>query len=240
MIVAAHQPAYLPWLGYLDKMAKADLFVVMDDLPFETRSFQHRQRVKLNTGVGWLTVPVEHGPRTERILDKRIDHAASPHWQRRAWRTLESHYARAPYFARYADELREVYERSWTDLVELDLELLALARRWMCIRVPILRASTLELAGTGTDRLIDLCKKVGARAYLSGSGGATRSLDAEQIGRAGIGVIWQHFDHPVYPQRYPGQGFVSHLAFLDLLFNCGETSFELMFPRSHPIHVGAR
>lgn len=44
-----------------------------------------------------------------------------------------------------------------------------------------------------------MCKKVGARAYLSGGGGSIGYLDVEQLGRNGVGVIWQHFEHPRYP-----------------------------------------
>ncbi|MDB4953921.1 MAG: WbqC-like family protein [Myxococcales bacterium] len=239
MIVAAHQPSYLPWLGYLDKMAKSDLFVVMDDLQYEAQNFQNRQRVKLHSGAAWLTVPLERGAQADLICDKRIDNSGSPkqHWQRRTWMTIEMNYRRAPYFDRYAGALREVYARPWTSLVELDMTLLDLARTWLEIKVPIVRSSSLDLKGQKTDRIIDLCKKVGARAYLSGSGGSTGYLDVEQMGRSGIGVIWQHFDHPRYPQRYAERGFCSHLAFLDLLFNCGEQSRDVLFDRSHPLRA---
>jgi hypothetical protein len=241
MIVAAHQPHYLPWLGYLDKLAKADLFVVMDDLQYEPQNFQNRQRVKLPTGPAWLTVPLLRGAQVERICDKRIDNTGNPkqHWQRRTWLTIETNYRRAPGFARYAGELRAIYARPWTRLVELDLQLLDLARRVLDLRVPIVRSSSLGLAGAKTDRIVDLCRKVGARAYLSGSGGSTGYLDVEQLGRAGIGVIWQHFVHPVYLQRYADTGFVSHLGFIDLLLNCGDASRDVLFDRSHPARLEA-
>jgi hypothetical protein len=239
MIVAAHQPHFLPWLGYLDKMAKADLFVVMDDLQYEAQNYQNRQRVKLHSGAAWLTVPLERGAQSDRILDKRIDNSGNPkqHWQHRTWQTLEINYRRAPYWERYADELRDVFTRPWTSLVELDLHMLDLARRWLRIQVPIVRSSSLGLSGLKTDRLIDLCKKVGATAYISGKGGSTGYLDVERMGRAGIGVIWQHFDHPVYPQRYPERGFVSHLGFIDLVLNCGDDSRAMLFERSHPLRA---
>src|SRR4030095_5125279 len=106
-----------------------------------------------------------------------------------------------------------------------------LARRWLKIQVPIVRASSLDLApGDLTDHLIQICKKVGARAYLSGSGNALTTLDAERVGRAGIGVIWQVFEHPVYPQMCGGaDGFLSNLGFIDLLFNCGPASRDMLF-----------
>src|SRR5690606_11157527 len=224
MIVAAHQPSYLPWLGYLDKMARADLFVVMDDLQYEAQNFQNRNRVKLNSGAGWLTVPVERGRQSDRICDKRIRNdgvSAKEHWQRRSWATIVTHYRRAPHFARYAGELEELYTRRWDSLVELDLHVLALARRWLGITTPILLSSSLELEGARTERIVDLCRKVGASAYLSGTGGSTGYLDTGAFERAGVALLWQSFRHPVYPQRYPELGFVPNLCFLDYLLNCG-------------------
>lgn len=239
MIVAAHQPHYLPWLGYLDKLAKADLFVVMDDLQYEAQNFQNRQRVKLANGAAWLTVPLHAGSQADLIADKRIDNGgnAKQHWQRRHWLTLLSSYKRAPFFEQYAGEVHSVYTRPWASLLELDLHMLELARKWFHIRTPIIRSSSLDLRGYKTDRLIDLCKKTGARCYLTGRGGSASYLDSEKMGRAGIGVIWQIFDHPRYEQRYGS--FIPYLGFLDLLFNCGERARDILFDRSHPMYAEA-
>src|SRR5262245_23175697 len=168
MIVAAHQPAFLPWLGYLDKMSKADVFVVMDDLQYEQQNFQNRNRIKRNDGAAWLTVPLERGAQADRICDKRIQNRANPRepWQRKSWRAIEIHYGRAPHFARYRDALHDVFTRPWQSLLELDLHVLDLARAWFGITVPVVRSSSLELRGQKTDRLIDLCRKLGAKAYL--------------------------------------------------------------------------
>ncbi len=228
MIVAAHQPHYMPWLGYLDKLAKADVFVVMDDLQYEAQNFQNRQRLRLPTAPTWLTVPLEHGAQTDRICDKRIDNTGSDkqHWQRRHWLTIETNYSRAKYFDRYADELRAVYTLTWSRLLDLDLHMLSLARKWLAIETPVMLASSLGLAGQKTDRLVDMCTKLDARGYLSGRGGSQSYLDVPKLDRAGVSVIWQDFTHPVYPQRYPSRGFDAHLGFLDLLFNCGNCSVE--------------
>ena len=224
MIVAAHQPSYLPWLGYLDKLAKSDVFVVMDDLQYEAQNFQNRNRLKLADGPHWVTVPLLRGAQTDRVMDKRIDNSGRGgrhHWQQRTWRTLVTHYGRAPFFERYASELEDVYARRWDSLVELDLHLLDLARVWTGISRPIVRASSLGLQGTKTERIIDLCHKLRASVYLSGRGGSTGYLDTDALSRAGITTMWQRFTHPQYPQRYAGLGFVSHLAFIDLIANCG-------------------
>jgi hypothetical protein len=232
MIVAAHQPHYLPWMGYLDKLAKSDVFVVMDDLQFEKENYQNRNRIKLNHGPHWLTVPLHRGNQTDRLCDKRIDNTGRGgrhHWQHRHWRTLVTHYGTAPHFARYAAELEDVFVRRWDSLVELDLHMLDLARTWFRITGPIVRASSLGLSGHKTERIIEMCRAVGARTYLSGRGGSTGYLDLDAFARAGISVAWQRFNHPHYPQRYAGVGFVSHLGFLDLLFNCGPDATAVLW-----------
>lgn len=233
MIVAAHQPSYLPWLGYLDKMASADLFVIMDDVQYQSQNFQNRNRIKLNNGTGWLTVPVVRGLQSDRIMEKRIQNTAgSRHqWQRVTWLTLETHYRRAPYWDEYAAELRDLYSWSWDYLIDLDLALLELARRWFGVTTPLCLASSLGLSGQKTERIIELCKRVGASVYLSGSGGSSSYLDVTAMRRAGIEVRWQQFVHPVYPQRYPELGFAPYLGFLDLVLNCGPASRDIAFSR---------
>lgn len=239
MIVAAHQPHYMPWLGYLDKLAKADLFVLMDDLQFEAQNFQNRQRVKLADGPRWLTVPLAHGSQTDRICDKRIAPASSVRqaWRHRHWMTILTNYHRAPFFDDYAGDLYAVYARDWATLLELDHHMLRLACKWLDIKTPIILSSQLALEGTQTDRLIDMCKKLRARCYLTGSGASQDYLDAERMARSGIGVVWQQFVHPVYGQRHPARGFASHLGFVDLVLNCGPTSRDVLFGPSHPIRL---
>lgn len=234
-IVSAHQPHYLPWLGLLDKIAKADVFVVMDDLQYEEQNFQNRNRLKLNHGPYWMTVPLVRARQADRICDRRIDNAGlggRHHWQRRTWRTLQIHYGSAPHFATYARDLEHVYTRRWDYLLDLDLHMLELARTWLGITTPIIRASGLELRGAKTDRILDFCGKLGAKVYLTGKGGSATYLDTDLLARNGVTTLWQHFKHPTYPQRYPARGFVSHLGFLDLVLNCGPASAQILHDAS--------
>ena len=231
MIVAAHQPHYFPWLGYVHKMAQADLFIVMDDLQYEKDNFQNRNRIKVNNCSAWLTVPLERGSQADLICDKLIRNdgvSAKEHWQRRTWATLQIHYGKAPHFSRYAAELEELYTRPWTRLVDVTLHILELVRGWFGITSPMLLSSSLQLEGQKTDRIIDFCRKVGADVYLSGRGGSTGYLDVDALRQNGVDVAWQSFDHPVYPQRYPALGFMPRMCVLDMLFNCGPASRDIL------------
>src|SRR5262245_50290270 len=122
----------------------------MDDLQYESQNFQNRNRVKLNHGPHWLSVPLLAGPRADRVIDKRIDNAgrgSRHHWQRRTWRTLEVHYGPSPFWALYAPALEDVFVRRWDWLLDLDLHMLDLARLWLGITKPIVRSSSLGLRG---------------------------------------------------------------------------------------------
>jgi len=246
VIVAAHQPAYLPWIGYLAKIEAADGFVVMDDLQYEAQNFQNRNRIKINHGAAWLTVPLERGPQTQLICDKRISNAGSAkeHWQRRSWQTLQVHYGSAAYWSTYADALYDLYHRRWESLLALDLHILALFMRWFEIRKPLILASSLDLMGQKTERILSLCRALEADVYLSGRGGSTGYLDVEKLEANGVAVTWQPFQHPEYSQRYPSLGFVSHLSALDLLLNCGPASARILRESiAHPrpsVAVGGR
>ncbi len=241
MIVGAHQPHFLPWLGYLDKLAKVDLFIVMDDLQYEKENFQNRNRLKLDRGAHWLTVPLLRGNQSDRICDKRIDNAGRGgrhHWQHRMWRTLEVHYGRTPFWDHYAPALEDVFVRRWDLLVELDLHMLELARNWLRITRPIVRASSLGLAGQKTERILSMCRAVGAKTYLTGRGGSVGYLDVDAFAAAGVSLVWQRFHHPQYRQRYAGVGFSSHLGFLDLLLNCGPDAPAILWQSGEVVTEG--
>ncbi len=225
MILTAHQPGYWPWLGYFEKIARSDLFVLLDHVQYEPHNFQNRNRIKVNNGSLWLTVPIKR-QHAVPICEQRI--ATEPrsrhHWQERTLRTLFHHYGHAPYFDEYAEEIVDIYRRPWQRLVDLDEELIERMMGWMGIVRPMVRSSSLKLSGQKSSMIVSLCQRLGAKRYLSGSGGSRDYLDVEEFRRSGITVEWQNFIHPTYPQCYPKLGFVPRLAAIDLLFNCGPRS----------------
>jgi hypothetical protein len=241
LILAAHQPAYLPWLGYFDKMARADLFVVIDDVQYEPQGFQNRNRVKVNNGLAWLTVPVDRALRGAPIREQRVaeERAGRNHWQRRAWSTLAVHYGPSPWFKSYAAELADVFSRRWERLLDLDLHVMRLCMRWLGIARPLLLSSQLGARGSKTHRIVELCRRAGADRYLSGDGGSRLYLDVALLAEAGIAVDWQNFNHPIYRQRYPALGFVPRLSAIDLILNCGPASGALLASAGAVPSVGA-
>ena len=218
MLVAIHQPHYLPWLGYLHRMAQADLFVVLDHVQFERGNYQNRTRVRINGGAQWLTVPVQQHSQKERILDKRIENRLD--WARAHFETLRRAYAGAGYFGAYAADLRAIYSTQWERLVDLNDALLEVLRRAYDIRTPLVKSSTLAVGGQKSELVLNICKAVGASALLVGLGGSREYLDRAAFANAGIELEFQQFTHPQYPQRGAAP-FIAGLSAVDQLFNCG-------------------
>jgi len=240
MVVTIHQPHFLPWLGYLHRMAQADLFVVLDHVQFERghkASYQNRTRFRMHhrTAAGetcearWMTVPVVQRSHDERILDKEIDNRGKgAKWRGSStYATLRHAYREAPFVAEYAPALKELFEAPWARLVDLNSAFLGFLREAFDIRTPLARSSELGVSGAKSELIISICRAVGADTFLGGLGGTRRYLDAAAFERAGIQVEWQDFRHPVYRQCGPAP-FMPGLTALDLLLNCGPASREIL------------
>ncbi|MAF43247.1 MAG: hypothetical protein CMI54_03630 [Parcubacteria group bacterium] len=217
MIVVAHQPEYLPWLGFFDKLIKCDLFVVLDNVQFQ-KGFINRNRVKTPDGEQWLTVPIVHKFHRSPIYQVKIHN--NKKWKKDNWFTILHNYSRAPYFKDYAKFFEKTFTSSWETLLDLDIHLINYLMSELNIKIPIRLASSLNPEGKGTELLIDICKKVGADTYLSGEGGKLY-MDLNRFKDEGIKVIFQDFKHPEYPQQFSKTGFLPRMSIIDLLFNCG-------------------
>ena len=230
MIVAIHQPHYLPWLGYLHRMAQADLFVLLDHVQFERRNYQNRTMIRMNGEARWLTVPVVQRSQKERIADKEVDNTldGSKSWTRAHLQTLRHAYGKAGFFAAYAPALERLFGTRWQRLVDLNCASLELLREAFGIRTPLVRSSELGVEGAKADLILNLCLATGADTLLAGMGGSRGYLDTDAFARAGVRVNWHDFKHPTYPQCGT-QPFTPGLSAIDLLLNCGLESREILF-----------
>jgi hypothetical protein len=223
MVVGAHQPHYLPWLRYLEKIARCDAFVVLDNIQFSKNGWQNRNKVKGPNGPTLLTVPV-HAPLGETIDRIAINNRAN--WRRKHWATIQQCYARAPYASDYLPFLESVYARDWDWLHELNRHMLNFYLDALDVRTSIHYSSELNVSGEATDRLVNLVKAVGGDAYYSGAYALDAYLDAATLDRAGIQLVLQEWTAPVYPQLH-GE-FVRDLSIVDLLMNCGPHARQVL------------
>jgi len=221
--IAISQPTYLPWLGYfdlIDQVDQVDVFVLLDDVQFERRSWQHCNRMKTPIGLQWLTVPVMfHGRFSQFLKDVEIRDAE---FSRTHLRAFEQNDRRSRFFDRYFVDLGACPKcTAGALLADLDLRLLEWLASAMGIRTRLVRSSGLQQAGRRSERLANICARVGADQYISPLGSAGYLLEEVNL-RAdrAIAVAFQHCEYPQYAQ---------------LIFNEGERSLEILRSgRRHP------
>jgi hypothetical protein len=224
MILAAHQPAYLPWLGYLDKIARADVFVFMDTVQFEKNSFINRNRIKTPQGAQWLTVPVRtKGHLTATLRTTEID--AVQHWRDKHLGSIAMNYRRTPYFERCFPKLQALLMSAQLLLSELCWQQLAFWLAELAIGTRTVRASELPVGGTKSELVLSYCRHFGARHYISGPLGRDYLVESD-FSAAGITIEYQDYQHPIYPQLW-GE-FLPCMSIVDAWMNCGADTITLL------------
>jgi hypothetical protein len=224
MIVAAHQPVYLPGVVFFNKLALCDAFVFLTDVQLARgRSWQTRNRIRQAGGEQFLSVPVlRKGRGNQRIADTLI--AENPGWQRRHVAALHYAYRRRPHFDTYFDAIAELLMRPWERLAELNMVLIRHLAACFGLTTAWHDSLQLDAPQGKNERLIGLCRSLGADAYLSNAGSMTY-IDEAAFTAGGVTHLWQHFEHPIWDQGAP---FLPHLSAVDLLFNLGPEAGDVI------------
>lgn len=215
MILAGHQPNYLPWIGFFHKMKCSDIFVILDDVQYIKNSFINRTRILGVNGLINLTVPVNFHSR-QKITEVAISEKFSP---KNHLESIRHAYGKTPNYPLFKANLHSIYNNNFSKLFELNMELIFLIRNILGISSKIVYKSDKRILGRKSEMLINLCKEYGADTYLSGQG-AKKYIDEELFTKNKIKVIFHDFYHPEYPQR--GKEFVAGLSIIDFICNYKE------------------
>ena len=170
MVLTAHQACYLPWLGLFHKIALADKFILWDDVQYQPKDFNNRNKIKFSDGPKWLTVPVlRKGYLEKKYWEIEIDNTVD--WRRKHWKSIEQCYGKAPYFDEYSEPLKMLYSGKWSNLAELNYVMLHVFCGQLGIHTKWDRLIDLNCEGTKSELVLNVCKKVGATKYIFGSQG---------------------------------------------------------------------
>jgi hypothetical protein len=224
MILTAHQPVYLPWLGLFHKIALSDEYCYLDSVQYQKNDWNNRNKIKTAQGPLWLTVPIL----TEGHLDKKfpqIEIDNTKDWRKKHWLSIKTNYQKAPYFKKYAPFFEDVYSREWTHLSELNEYMLKWFLQELGISVKFSKASELHLKEAKSDLVLEMCQKLDADTFIFGALGKDYAKE-EDFTAERIQLYFQEYNPPTYPQLY-GE-FAPYMSIVDLLFNCGERSLEVL------------
>lgn len=221
MIITIHQPEHLPWLGLFNKIAKADVFVVLDSVQFEKNYFQNRNRILGSNGVQWVSIPVS----TKGHMDSTIANTLiandpkNAKWKDKYLLTIKQNYGKYPFFNEVYPLLERAINIDTDYFCEINIEIIRLFCEALGIRPKYVRSSELEINGLKSDLILDICKKMNADIYIAGPSGRDY-LNMNSFNENGIEVKFNDYIHPVYPQKRTDE-FISHLSALDLFMNVG-------------------
>ena len=169
-VVAIHQPQFLPWLGYFDKLDRSDVFCLLDTVQYKKNEFQNRNRIKTADGWQWLTVPVTYRF-PQRIYEVGVNQTVD--WQRKHLQALKTNYSKAPYFGTYIARFEEFYQQSYELLAEVNVACIRLLMDLLGLKSKVVLSSSLQVETEDpTLRLVEICQALDGDTYLSGRDGA--------------------------------------------------------------------
>ncbi len=217
MKVTIHQPNYFPYPGLFHKLSLSDVFVVMDNVKFQFDITNRNKIISKNGKWQRITVPVKKNQTHKKIMDVEINNEIS--WQGENFAKLEESYNSSKFFYLYKNYLKNIYEKKWDMLVELNVETLKKTIEWLGLRIKIIKESELNVSGNSTQRLVNICEVLNADTYISGIGGKNY-LKEEAFVEKNIKLQYQNY-HPLkYKQNFSNE-FIPNLSIIDLLANNG-------------------
>jgi WbqC-like protein family len=223
MIIAVHQPQYLPWLGYFDKIDRSDVFVFLDNVQFKKNEWQNRNKIKTADGWQWLTVPVMY--RFPQMINE-VEINNKERWQHKQRQTIVSNYKRASCWNFLEVFFEDLFQSHWQTISQLNIYVVKKLVEILGIKTPLFIASEMEqLPEDPDERLIAITKYYGADTYLAGSGGRDY-MNMEKYEENGIKVVFQDYRHPVYNQLFGD--FLPFMSVIDLMYNHGNESLTIL------------
>lgn len=221
------QSNYIPWKGYFDLLAHADIVVLLDSVQSTKNDWRNRNLIKTASGKLWLTVPIKHS-NALRVRDVEV---ATANWHIKHFRSLSQAYARAPHAPAMLAMIGEWYERAGAclRLSEVNRTFLGAVSKVLDIPTRFVEVESIMDDAEHdrldpTSRLVEICRRIGADSYLSGP--AARSyLDEAAFQAESIQVEW--FDYNRYPSYQQLHGEFDHaVSILDLLLMVGPSARE--------------
>lgn len=222
--VSINQPAYLPWLGYFDRILKSDIHVVLDHVQFEKNSMTNRNKIRTKEEWAWLTVPLrtkgEFGNLNINTIEIADQRCFKKHLQ-----SLRLNYAKAPFFEEHFPFFEKTYAREWPRLNPLMNEITGYLFNALGSKTKIIHSADMGITSAKEDLVMDICKELGASKYISGPLGRDY-LDRSRFEKEKIELYFHDYPHPQYTQTF--EGFEPYMSVIDLLFNHGSSSREIL------------
>ena len=217
--VVISQPMYFPWVGILEQVRLSNVFVHYEDVQFSRGSFSNRVQVKTENGIRWITVPLKNFILGQQINEVEIDYSID--WRRSHRDILKQAYAKSEHRTDMLDLVDEVFSQKYDSLAELSKSSTMVLIRYFGFEDAhtFIDSPNLGVAGSSSQRVIDICVGLKASRYITGHG-AMNYLDHEAFEARGIDI--DYIDYGLFPYKQFYGAFTPYVTVLDLVANCGK------------------
>lgn len=218
MILTAHQPTYLPWMGTFHKILMADMFCFFDIAQYQKKEWDNRNKIYSHNGELVLSVPTKSKKHFDKTIGE-IEVNNQTNWAEKQYKSIFLNYKNHPFFDNHKSFLEDMYlNQQWEKLADLNIYFYKYILKLLEKDIPIVMASDYDFQGQKSDLVLDMCQQLGASTYIFGGEGENYA-DKASFKKANIDLIFQDYKHPVYRQMRNKNDFISHLSVLDLIMN---------------------
>lgn len=229
MTLTIMQPAYLPWLGFFERVLLSDVFVVLDNVQLDSSSktnFTTRNKIRTPQGSSLLTVPVKKKGNYGSLFIDQLEISNDSNWKQKHWDSIKQFYTKSPFFKEHSDFFEVLYKKEYSLLVDVMKDIIHYLLETLKINTKIIYSSSLKNIQSVKDNLIaDICTELKASTYISGPFGRDY-LDKALFDTKKIDLLFHDYKHPEYKQMFPG--FEPYMSVIDLLFNHGPESVRIL------------
>lgn len=222
------QPAYLPWLGFFERIILSDVFVVLDNVQLDTNSktnFTNRNKIRTPQGSTFLTVPIKKKGNYGHLFIDQLEISNESNWRQKHWESIRQFYSKSTFFKEHKAFFESVYKKDHTLLVNLINEINEYLFEVLEVQSKIIFSSSLGINSSKDDLILDICTELKADTYISGPFGKDY-LDKTIFDEKKIKLLFHEYKHPEYKQMFPD--FLPYMSILDLLFTHGPSSTEIL------------
>lgn len=236
MIISANPAYFCPFPGFFYKAVLSDVLIILDEVQFpHGTTWISRNRFKNDQGALWLTIPVwKKGLGEQNINQVRICYEGR--WPRKHLESLKGAYRNAPYFGDHLGFIEELFASRFTKLIDLNLAIISFLMNSLQVQTRLVLLSELGVKARATQLLIEICKAMGASAFLAQSQ-AKKYLDADLFQKEGIELRYFRYVAPIYPQLWGD--FLANLSTFDLVFNCGPRALDILMRHQPGASLGS-
>ncbi len=220
-MIAIMQPTYLPWAGYFNLISQVDTFVYLDNVQFERRSWQSRNRILVQGVEHYLSIPIKKRMSLNTLIYTVESSPTHLDWQSKHWDLIKASYSKAL----YGNELLNILEPHYkylgvVNIAEFNIAIISDITKALNLTPNFVRASELQCSGVRSERLISICNIIETDTYLSPLGAREYLIEDGFEEKSGIPLIFQSFEPLPYSQ-YDSDKYISHLSIIDVIANIG-------------------